>query len=108
MRHYYVYFARLAECELIKIGKTGHAGRRLGQLRREYGQDFEYLTVARAGPCTERTLHFVFRAQRVVGEWFQPTQHLLDLIEYVDSTGEVPLYELVNRYPLPAISEGSG
>ena len=79
-----VYFLRRASGGPIKIGYTA----RRGDARRTEAQVFhaEVIDLLAEGDGTletERALHAYFAPYHVAGEWFEPCEELLDLIDAV-------------------------
>lgn len=74
-----VYYARRAD-GLIKIGHSANVGLRVAALRAELLAVEPSWGVGREG---ELARHFSFRFQRQEGEWFLPSQRLLEHIENV-------------------------
>lgn len=75
-----VYFVR-AETGQIKIGRSIDPLGRLGELQTGSPNALKLIAhVEEAGDITERTLHRRFEESRVSGEWFLPSDELLELI----------------------------
>lgn len=62
----------------IKIGQSEHPKRRLKQIEKATGKKLVILGLTNE---KEHALHFKFKEIRVEGEWFEPTQELLDFIK---------------------------
>ncbi len=74
----FIYFA--ADGELIKIGRTKNAARRIATLATGNPRCVTLLGTMKGTDDTERMLHHSFRVWRVRGEWFERSQSLLDFI----------------------------
>lgn len=69
----FVYFVRFSD--RIKIGWSGNPGARLKNVPHD-----EVLAIIPGTMLDERKLHAAFARHRVVGEWFELNQDLLDFI----------------------------
>jgi hypothetical protein len=74
-----VYYVRRQD-GLIKIGVSGQLNRRLRALTEIHGA-LTVLALHAGGREAEQRMHARFAADRVTGEWFQPSLILLDHIE---------------------------
>lgn len=73
-----VYFIQSGE--LIKIGTTADLTGRLGQLNTTAPEKLKILLVVAGGRTEEKQTHALFAAERVRGEWFRPSERLLEFI----------------------------
>lgn len=85
----HIYFvATTGPDELIKIGYTGgsapHVEVRLRSLQTSSPVPLVCLARHRGTFQQERQLHAIFAADRERGEWFRPSDDLLDLIDSID------------------------
>ena len=79
----YVYFVQAEEGGLIKIGITKNPHMRLSTMQTNCPVLLQTLRVIPAHTPVEKTLHRLFRNQRVRGEWFRPESSLVELIRAV-------------------------
>lgn len=84
-----IYFVQPAgqPVDPIKIGYTDGLDRRIVELERQHGRSMVVLATCRGGRRLERALHEVFAHFRVSGEWFEPSDDVLRLIEDVRLNG---------------------
>lgn len=85
-----VYFAGDEPTASIKIGQTTDLARRLGELRSGVSRlrpAFRYLATMPGTVNDELSLHELFDAQALGGEWFSPSDELLALIGSVRAGG---------------------
>lgn len=75
-----IYFMVDEQRGLIKVGRSGDVGRRLRDMRREYGSHVRAVTACPGPPELEECLHRVLSDCREVGEWFKPSEQLLDVM----------------------------
>lgn len=73
-----VYFIRVGD--RIKIGTTIGLRGRLDSIRTMAGHEPEVLLVIPGGHIEERQAHALFAAEHVRGEWFRPSEHLMQFI----------------------------
>lgn len=71
-----VYFLRDAGSGAIKIGIAREPGRRLTSLQTAHAYKLEILGTCQGGHTLERVLHMEFEADRLMGEWFKPSDRL--------------------------------
>lgn len=74
-----IYFIKRDD-GLVKIGVTGDFFSRFANLKREHGE-VKLLGWHEGDRKTEDHLHHLFRAQRVIGEWFTFSDELMDYIQ---------------------------
>jgi hypothetical protein len=95
----YVYFIQGVDGGPIKIGYTAKrdepipAWNRRAQL--QYSSPVE-LTILNTWPAStelERHFHKVFKADRLYGEWFAPSDDLHEVIWYMDDPWDVDLWQ---------------
>lgn len=77
----FVYFIRGVEGGPIKIGRASSPAMRLAQLQAMSPIQLEIIGLCRGGSIEENHLHRKFEPQRQHGEWFEPCDELLALIE---------------------------
>lgn len=75
-----VYFIRHDEDGLIKIGTSKNLAQRLVQLRAEYRAELTVLGVCDGDIYLERELHKQFISHWRFGEWFKPSEELMEFI----------------------------
>ena len=81
-----LYFMRKGDSGPIKIGVSANVGRRKYEIQTGHEEKLSVLLVVdQAGEITERNLHKRFAQHRKVGEWFEPCDELLALIERLRS-----------------------
>lgn len=73
-----VYFIRVGD--RVKIGTTIGLRGRLESIRTMTADEPEVLLVVPGGHAEERQLHALFIAERVRGEWFRPSERLMQFI----------------------------
>jgi hypothetical protein len=76
----YVYFAGVPGGDRVKIGFSKNPWARLSSLR-VVNREFEILATEKATMAKESDRHRQFAAHHIEGEWFQPAQEILDLID---------------------------
>jgi hypothetical protein len=77
-----VYFMQQqAGEELIKIGFSDLPDRRLSTVRRDEQEPVVILAVIDGGREVERMLHKQLEADRVRGEWFRPSDRVLEMVQ---------------------------
>jgi len=76
----YVYFVRIGVFGPIKIGFATNVKKRLYHLQTGCPEELRLLCSIKTNIKTEREIHFAFRDINIRGEWFHPTQKLLDYI----------------------------
>jgi hypothetical protein len=81
-----VYFIRRPSDGQIKIGFSDNVGDRLVNLRAEYQEPLDLLTVIPGGQPEEAALHARFADIRERGEWFRATPELLAYVESCNAT----------------------
>jgi len=70
------YLIRHPSTGLLKVGKSVHVERRVRTLSLQGGAEMDLLgTIPNSGDV-ERSLHAQFRADRVIGEWFNDSEDL--------------------------------
>ncbi len=82
----FVYFIQPVDGGLIKIGKSYDPKRRLSDIQLYSPVKLQIL--AATSHLEEQAMHKMFAAERVHGEWFQPSDRLLALISEVAEQGE--------------------
>lgn len=86
-----IYFIQGANGGPIKIGRAKNALRRLFVLQTGSPVRLLLLVCAPGGAAEELALHNHFSAARILNEWFEPTLAILEMIEIVRRTGQVPI-----------------
>lgn len=77
----YVYFIQAVHGGPIKIGTGTDPQRRLTQLQTGHPAQLQILAIVKGGVKLERELHDRFASVRIHGEWFEPCDDLLGLVE---------------------------
>lgn len=85
----YIYFIQKEKGGPIKIGTTADPGQRLVAIQGANPDPLCIRGVAAGGRGAENRVHRAFAQSRLHGEWFQPTQKLLALIERLPSWEDV-------------------
>lgn len=100
-----VYFAQPAasSVEPIKIGFTENWDRRVVELERQHQREMRLLALSNGGRRLERALHEIFSPYNVAGEWFEPCDDILRLIEDIRVNGPKALPALTEE-PAPVES----
>jgi hypothetical protein len=75
-----IYFAQATEGDLIKIGHTSRLPDRLVDLCYEYATQFRVLGIMDGGREKESELHSRFAIDRDKGEFFRPSDAIMDCI----------------------------
>lgn len=85
----YVYFIEAEESGLIKIGRAANPIRRLAAMQTGSAEPLRLARTIRTDDDKhlERELHRRFAADRVRGEWFDPSDDLLKFAWVVDALG---------------------
>lgn len=91
-----VYFAQPTGQPLdpIKIGFTTNAEERRAHLARFHKCEMTFLATCNGGRRLERALHEIFAHHRISGEWFEPCDDLLRLVDDVRRNGEDALPQI--------------
>lgn len=94
-----VYFVQQGANGPIKIGRTNFAElkSRIGGLQIGNPQKLNLLARFAAVPAYEKVLHKMFEDSRIRGEWYTPTQDLLDIIDMVRNKNVMPLLGMLVR-----------
>ncbi len=83
-----VYFIQASKTKHIKIGTTrGSAKERMASLQTGSPVKLKLLAEIDGDARTEAALHRLFAADRVRGEWFNPSDDLLNYLERLDAPG---------------------
>jgi len=90
-----VYFARLGDSDVIKIGSSQNVEKRLYQLSRQYGK-MTLIREADGGVLAERWFHHQFRFNRIKGELFTFSEAMLTLHRKKKRKIEHTPVELIN------------
>ncbi|QIG75050.1 hypothetical protein EVC14_052 [Rhizobium phage RHph_I3_18] len=81
-----VYFMReIGGAGLIKIGFSDQPERRVSTIKYQEEKNVEILAVIDGGRTVERMLHSQLEGDRVSGEWFEPTERVLELVKSAQS-----------------------
>jgi len=83
-----VYFVQNQETLAIKIGTTKDLAKRLSMLQVGCCQKLKLVHSFEGGKTEERIAHEKFRASKIRGEWFNPTD---DLIQFIDNNNTVSM-----------------
>jgi len=75
-----VYFIQSINGGLIKIGYSSHINRRLREIQRTSPVKLRVLATISGRADIETEIHHKFRDERKHGEWFNPSQELLQYI----------------------------
>lgn len=75
-----VYFVQNPSSRKIKIGFSCNFKQRMKALECGAGEALEVLLLIDGGYDLERDLHLKFSNHRIKGEWFHPTQEIIDYI----------------------------
>jgi hypothetical protein len=79
-----VYFIQAGEDGPIKIGTTtGWAETRMAAMQTGCPQKLRFLCYVPGGPDVEARLHGRFSSYRLQGEWFDPSESLVDYINSI-------------------------
>lgn len=74
-----LYFILNPALGIVKIGVSANVPDRVASLEHSCGVPLELLRMVKGGANREITLHEIFHASRLKGEWFDPTEELLAL-----------------------------
>lgn len=74
---------------LIKIGCSGWPVTRIRQLRTNH-KKVELLAMVPGGKMEEAICHSVFDGNRYSGEWFYPSNRLMDFVQFCRESGTLP------------------
>lgn len=77
----YVYFIRSQKTGLIKIGTSGDVNERITNIAFVNKTRIDFLAAIEGSYTLERKLHRRFDKSRVEGEWFNPSNELMEYIE---------------------------
>ena len=80
-REQFVYFIECAG--LIKIGVSVNPETRLASIQTANGHTARLLATVPGGTRLERQLHEKFKASRVGGEWFKPTNEIREYLREI-------------------------
>lgn len=103
-----IYFVQAEELRLIKIGSADRIEKRLRGLALMSPDRLIVLGVQHCdeGGALETALHARFADARVHGEWFLPTEPLLDYIEYSARISPAALARLNGVLTFPTMPRG--
>ena len=101
-----IYFIKGKESTLIKIGSTDNVKNRLMGMQTGSPEVLEVLATVPFGLIKEKDLHRRFAADRVHGEWFNPSNDLLNFIHKCKDNEDA--FELINAiiqllYPVEVV-----
>jgi hypothetical protein len=82
-----VYFAQEGDNGPVKVGWSRDAAERLGNLAVGNSNRLRLLHTVPGGPALELHIHELLAEHRIRGEWFHPSQPVLDLIGKVQQFG---------------------
>jgi hypothetical protein len=97
-----VYALRCQETGRIKFGSSHDPERRHRELRHLSSTRIDLVTHCWGSPTAERSIHSALTASRVHGEWYEPTQPVLAMVDEI-ATGGWNLF----RGGIPAIVEAA-
>ena len=86
----FVYFVGVTGYPIVKIGYTTNLNSRFYGLQAWSPFPLEVLATAPGTRCDEFRLHEEFLSERLRGEWFTAAARLIDLINEVKASGELP------------------
>lgn len=77
----YIYFLRIKDTPLVKIGRSVNPKVRVAQFCIPY--EAEIIKILHSDDChtTEKAFHVLFKTGRVRGEWFKLSDADIDLIQ---------------------------
>lgn len=81
-----IYFIQQGEDGPIKIGYSTNPRKRLDKLSTASPYPLRMLKIVPGGPALERQLHNRFSHSQLEGEWFKPTEELLEFIQNLKSS----------------------
>jgi Meiotically up-regulated gene 113 len=99
-----VYFIQQGKDGPIKIGSTTNITKRLKELQQANPNTLHIMHTTTGGQNLERHLHKIFSKYRIIGEWFEPVDEILMLIENFQFEDE--LYGKLKSIVTYAIDEG--
>jgi hypothetical protein len=73
----WVYFIQAGDTGPVKIGISGNVERRLGELQRMERQPLRVLATFEGNRSDEKSLHEMYAAHRIHGEWFNPAPEII-------------------------------
>lgn len=76
----YVYFLQDPQGS-IKIGISHNVGKRISQLEQSLPYDLKLIGIMEGNLSLESTLHTKFESHRIKGEWFKPSDDILQFIK---------------------------
>lgn len=85
----YIYFIQKQKGGPVKIGSAVNPAQRLAAIQGMNPDPLRLLGIAAGGIGAERRVHESFAESRLHGEWFEPTERLLTLIEKLPSWDDV-------------------
>lgn len=83
----YVYFIQGITTGRIKIGVSKDPKKRMQQM--QLSEQTVLLCAVKGSYTLEDTLHNMFKEYRVHGEWFDPSERIMDFINMLDSDIEI-------------------
>ena len=97
-----VYFVQQGANGPIKIGRSNFSDIRVRVSSLQVGnpQKINLIGCFAAIPAYELVLHRIFEDARIRGEWYTPTQDLLDIIEMVRNKDIIPLLGMLHNMQL--------
>lgn len=83
-----VYFVRKND-GIIKIGFTKNIPERMKSLEASSGSKIELLTTIDGGIKEESMIHDIFKEDRLIGEWFRPSEKLISYIASLAAANDI-------------------
>ena len=81
----FIYFIRAGISGNIKIGVSQEPESRCSQLQTATHEPLRIVGLARGSYADEQEIHSIFASDRLIGEWFAPSRHLLMFVAKVNS-----------------------
>lgn len=99
----FVYFIQCAPFGPVKIGSSANPANRIRDIQTASPHELRLLCVAVGSERDEKALHAVFAQERIRGEWFRPSERLMNEIERIAmmerSLGRNPLMHTAPSVP---------
>lgn len=81
----FVYFIQCAPFGPVKIGSSANPANRIRDIQTASPHELRLLCVAVGSERDEKALHAVFAQERIRGEWFRPSERLMNEIDRIAS-----------------------